>query len=95
MTLINDDNSFSAIALPNEAQISPIQGIAIDDFDNDGQVDLFVAGNMYNREVETTRSDAGTGCLISLGSREEFMVKSNQKTGVIANNNGPLQLYSY
>ena len=60
-----------------------IYGIAIDDFDKDGVTDLFLAGNMYNREVETTRSDAGKGCLITYKDGE-FVASRNLKTGVSA-----------
>ena len=80
---INNNGSFTQVELPSEAQISPIYGIAIDDFDKDGVTDLFLAGNMYNREVETTRSDAGKGCLITYKDGE-FVASRNLKTGVSA-----------
>ncbi|MCB0639455.1 MAG: VCBS repeat-containing protein [Lewinella sp.] len=51
-------------ALPIEAQVAPIFGIAIRDWNGDQRPDILVAGNYYEREVETTRSDAGIGCLL-------------------------------
>jgi len=80
---INNKGSFVQKELPSEAQISPVYGIAIDDFDKDGKSDIFLAGNMYNREVETTRSDAGKGCLLSY-KNGEFIASRNLKTGVSA-----------
>jgi hypothetical protein len=69
-TWINDGTgSFSFSPFPNEAQVSTIQGIVPYDVNSDGNLDLIMAGNYYNREVETTRSDAGIGVvLLSDGS---------------------------
>ncbi len=47
--------------LPYEVQISSINDILVEDYDNDGNLDLVVAGNIYGAEVETTRNDAGFG----------------------------------
>ncbi len=62
--LRNDNGHFTPIKLPNYAQISSINDILIDDFDNDGTKEILVAGNLYVSEVETTRNDAGYGCII-------------------------------
>ncbi len=81
---LNENNQFKEVILPNEAQISPVYGIAVDDFDKDGRKDIFLAGNMYQREVETTRSDAGKGCLISYLEDGTFSVKRTLETGISA-----------
>lgn len=61
---------FTAAELPMPTQIAPVHGIVMYDFDGDGDQDLFTAGNFYDREVETTRSDAGTGnVLLNQGNR--------------------------
>ena len=60
----NGLGKFDFMAFPNEAQIAPIQGIIAKDLNKDGNLDLICAGNYYNREVETTRSDAGIGCVL-------------------------------
>lgn len=57
----NGSGKFNQKALPNDSQKSPINGFAILDLNKDGKKDFVAAGNYYNREVETTRSDAGTG----------------------------------
>jgi hypothetical protein len=64
LVLINNGGSFSASHLPNEAQIAPINGIICDDFDQDGNKDLLIAGNNFDAEVETPRYDAGTGLVL-------------------------------
>lgn len=62
--LINTSNGFEFSHLPKLAQISPIFGIVYDDFDKDGIKDLVIAGNLYNSEIETPRSDAGKGLFL-------------------------------
>ena len=79
----NEGGKFTEVVLPKAAQVAPVYGIAIDDFDKDGKIDAFLAGNMYQREVETTRSDAGKGCLLSFDG-DKIIVKSTAQTGVSA-----------
>ena len=65
VVIINDGSGdFEIEFLPNEAQIAPVFGAVVYDWNGDAVNDLFVAGNYFNREVETTRSDAGIGCLL-------------------------------
>ncbi len=68
--------------LPNEAQIAPIFGILPKDWNGDGNMDLLVAGNYHNREVETTRSDAGVGCLLAGDGKGSFKAVSAKETGL-------------
>ena len=79
----NEGGRFTEVVLPKAAQVAPVYGIAIDDFDKDGKLDAFLAGNMYQREVETTRSDAGKGCMLSFDG-DKITVKSTEHTGVSA-----------
>ena len=69
--LRNDSGHFSKIKLPSYAQISSINDILIDDFDGDGTNDLVTAGNLYTSEIETTRNDAGYGCLLTFDKNME------------------------
>ena len=63
--LVNDGGGkFSIKPLPNEVQISTTFGLTIDDFNNDGNLDILQHGNFYNTEIEITRHDAGTGVLL-------------------------------
>ncbi len=55
------DGSFDTFQLPAEAQLSPIMGTVICDFDKDGKMDLVIAGNLFDTEVETPSYDAGKG----------------------------------
>lgn len=78
------DNGFIIRALPNEAQISPIFGIVPFDWNHDGHLDFLTAGNYYEREVETMRSDSGIGNILLGNGTGEFSVVSSIKTGMKA-----------
>lgn len=78
------NGNFKINKLPNKAQIAPIYTILPDDYDNDGDIDLFVAGNYHNREVETTRSDAGTGLILINDGNGHFTPLSTRESGIYA-----------
>ena len=80
----NGSGKFDAIELPNIAQISPTFGFAVMDINKDGKKDFFAAGNYYNREVETTRSDAGTGYAAIQKDDNTFEILPVSETGINA-----------
>lgn len=55
------NGTFVGLPLGNMAQITSVNDMAIEDFDNDGNLDIVLAGNLYGSEVETPRNDAGSG----------------------------------
>ena len=61
-----DAGKANLVKLPSYAQIAPIFEFAAVDVDGDGKDEVIAAGNYYNREVETTRSDAGYGVVIDM-----------------------------
>ena len=68
--------------LPALAQASPINGIIIRDVDKDVDLDIIVAGNLYQSEIETGRADSGTGYIIeNLGNRN-FQAKPVHQSGI-------------
>ncbi|WP_350287085.1 VCBS repeat-containing protein [uncultured Croceitalea sp.] len=62
--LENKDGKFVFHKLPNLAQISSINQIIAEDFDNDGNLDALIVGNLYSSEVETPRNDASNGLFL-------------------------------
>ncbi len=70
--------------LPIDAQRAPIYGIIPRDWNGDGKMDLLIAGNYYEREVETTRSDAGIGQLLLGDGAGGFTAELTAKTGLLA-----------
>lgn len=78
------NGSFKMHKLPNEAQIAPIFASIAEDFDGDGDIDVFIVGNYHNREVETTRSDAGTGRILINDGKGNFTPMSILESGIYA-----------
>ncbi len=81
---VNQGGSFEFQPLSNEAQQSPINGILYEDFDQDGQPDLLIAGNNYHAEIETTRYDAGIGQFFKGGKGGQLSAIPFQKNGFFA-----------
>ena len=70
--LENDNGKFVIHQLPIEAQLSSINDIVVNDYDNDGFLDILIAGNLFVSEVETPRNDAGYGLLLKGNGKGEF-----------------------
>ena len=86
--LHNDGNgAFTASALPNLAQISPIRGIVPFDVDGDGHLDLIVAGNLYDAEANVARADAGNGLWLRGDGLGHFQPVSPRESGFLAMGN--------
>jgi hypothetical protein len=60
----NGDLTFEPKQIENLAQISSAKALMVEDFDEDGNLDLVLAGNMYETEVETPRNDASYGLFL-------------------------------
>ncbi len=81
--LENDgQGKFTFIELPMLAQLSPINDMVVKDFDEDGYLDLLIAGNLYASEVETPRSDAGIGLMLLGNGDGTFKPQSLSKSGI-------------
>lgn len=58
---LNRGDSFTAHALPREAQVAPAFGVSLGDMDGDGHEDVFLAQNFFGVDPDTSRHDAGPG----------------------------------
>ncbi len=67
--------------LPIEAQVSSVNDILMEDFNEDGNIDLVIAGNLYATEVETTRNDAGVGMYLEGDGKGDFNPISPAESG--------------
>jgi hypothetical protein len=86
--LRNEGNgAFTAVALPNLAQIAPVRGIVPHDVDGDGNLDLVVAGNLYDVEPNTPRADAGNGLWLRGDGRGHFAPVPPGESGLLAPRN--------
>ncbi len=75
------NGKFAMNHLPNEAQVSNIDDILILDFDQDGNKDILLAGNMYPVEIETTRNDASVGLYLKGDGEGNFKPVSADESG--------------
>jgi hypothetical protein len=79
----NGGGTFSSSPLPNLAQIAPIRGIIVNDVDGDGNLDLIVAGNLYDAEPNTPRADAGNGLWLRGNGRGHFTPVPPSESGLL------------
>jgi hypothetical protein len=85
---INDGhNNFKRHTLPNHAQISVANSILVNDLDNNGRLDIIIAGNQYGMEVETAPQDAGIACVLLQDTYGSFNRIPPQKSGLMLDRN--------
>lgn len=73
--------------LTNAAQIAPVFGTIVGDFDEDGHIDLALAGNLQEAEVETPRADGGKGSILSGDGKGNFRSIPSEEAGFFAAGN--------
>ncbi|GGZ75306.1 VCBS repeat-containing protein [Algibacter mikhailovii] len=79
--LENKGKQFVIHQLPIEAQVSSINQIIVDDFDDDDNLDALIVGNLYASEVETPRNDASHGLLLKGNGDGSFGALPASKSG--------------
>lgn len=80
--LENNNGTFVAKPLPQLSQISSINKFIVDDINDDGNLDVVLAGNLYNPEVETPRNDASFGLLLEGDGAGNFSAKTMMESGL-------------
>jgi enediyne biosynthesis protein E4 len=83
MLFLNRGGRFEAFPLPFEAQLAPVFGLAIADFDGDGNEDVFLSQNFFGVSPETSRYDGGRGVLLKGNGRGEFGSVPGQESGLL------------
>ena len=79
-----EQGGFDVVPLPNMAQLSSIQGILVEDFDDDGQNDIVIAGNLYHFESKTPRNDASIGLFLKNDQSGNLGFIPGRKSGLFA-----------
>ncbi len=77
----NKNGKFILHELPFEIQVSPTNDLQIEDFNNDGFLDILAVGNDYTMDVETGRCDAGSGTLLLGNGNGSFEYVNNPSSG--------------
>ena len=75
------NGKFKIHKLPNEAQLSSINDMIIDDFDKDGNLDILAAGNLFDVEIVTPRNDGGVGVFLKGDGKGSFEVIPSRLSG--------------
>ncbi len=75
------DGTFKVTPLPSLAQLSNINDMLIQDFNDDGFLDVLAIENLYVSEIETPRNDAGTGLLLLGDGKGNFNVTRGAEIG--------------
>jgi hypothetical protein len=78
----NGNGKFELIPLPVEAQTSLLNGMVVDDFDGDGNLDIVITGNDYGTEVTTGRYDAFNGLMLKGDGKGGFKPQSILESGI-------------
>ena len=86
--LLNDGNGrFTPVALPPEAQMTPVYDLVATDLNQDGLEDLILAGNIYETEVETPRLDALSGTVLLSNGNGSYEVMPHTRSGLYLRGN--------
>lgn len=79
---INDGSGhFIKKLLPVEAQFSPVYAAQTGDFNDDGNIDIVLGGNLYNVKPEIGRYDASYGCFLAGDGKGNFTNLPAKSTG--------------
>ncbi|MFN8357852.1 MAG: VCBS repeat-containing protein [Spirosomataceae bacterium] len=76
------NSNFALKALPIQAQFAPVFGMIADDFDQDGFLDVLLAGNDYGSELLQGRLDALNGLLLKGDGKGNFSPESIVQSGI-------------
>jgi ASPIC and UnbV/FG-GAP-like repeat len=79
---------FTMIPLPELAQVSVINGMIVDDFDGDGNLDVLINGNDFGTSIGIGRYDASYGLLLQGDGAGGFTPLSIMNSGICIPGNG-------
>ena len=74
--------NFKLQALPQMAQASPVFTIVADDFDKDGNIDIFTGGNSFDVKPDIGRLDGNTASLLYGNGKGSFNFVSSLISGL-------------
>jgi len=77
------NGKFRLKALPQVAQFAPVNGLQIDDLDNDGNLDLILIGNDFGNEIISGRYDALNGLVLLGDGKGGFRELPTMESGFI------------
>ncbi len=85
----NDGNGkFTLLPLPEQAQFSIINGMAVEDFDGDGNLDAVLNANDYGTDISIGRYDAMNGLFLKGDGKGNFTPLTILESGIYIPGNG-------
>ncbi len=84
---------FALHALPVQAQISPLYGITVTDFNSDGNLDILAVGNDYAAETLGGWYDAGIGVCLKGNGKGGFQAVPVTQSGFFVNGDAKALTY--
>jgi enediyne biosynthesis protein E4 len=82
VVLLNRGEKFEVRVLPVEAQLAPVFGVCVGDYDGDGKEDVFLSQNFFGTDLETGRYDGGRGLWLRGDGRGGLQAVPGQESGV-------------
>jgi len=76
------NGQFKLLSLPVQAQFAPVYAILANDINQDGNLDLILAGNFYGTRVKYGRYDANKGLLLLGDGNGKFETVEGNKSGL-------------
>ncbi len=77
------DGKFDIRPLPLEMQFAPVFGTVVNDYNNDGNLDVLMVGNSYAPEVNWGRYDASFGAYLQGDGKGNFKAIPNNDSGLL------------
>jgi hypothetical protein len=84
----NGNGKFELKPLPPMAQLAPLNGMVVDDFNSDGDLDIAICGNDYGNEVSAGRYDAMNGIVLLGYGKGNFKPETILQSGLFINGDG-------
>lgn len=79
--LLSSESGYVLNHLPNLAQFGPINASLVEDFNQDGHLDVLSVGNNYGAEIETVRYDSNRGVLLLGDGKGDFKALHPYESG--------------
>lgn len=83
---LNDGNgNFTPVSIPQEAQFSSVYAINVADYNDDGNLDIIMGGNLYKVKPEVGRYDASYGSFLAGDGKGGFKLIPSKYSGLYLN----------
>lgn len=80
-------DGWKLVPLPLQAQIAPVYGITVNDYNGDGHSDIALSGNSYSPDVLTGRYDAFKGLILQGDGKGKFLPLTAKQSGLLIDGN--------